>query len=199
LQKKLSEKHKEKELRKTGQNSPLNRKEAYSGFIISFKPLLIAVLLWLITIFIFHLPAIKNEVALFFIGFTLNSALVFGNLLFISVESATYPLITVEGYTMKVVMECTAYNFYIFIIYLSLLSPVSWKKRILTMVIFIAVLFISNNLRLILMGYIGLYYENLFHYIHNYLWDYLFGFIIFLIWVWRFQDNLIGEDLKEKE
>lgn len=186
-------------MRKAKQNPSLNRKEAYSGFIISFKPLLIAVLLWLITIFIFNLPTIKNEVALFFIGFTLNSALVFGNLLLISVESTNYPLITVEGYTMKVVMECTAYNFYIFIIYLSLLSPVSWKKRILTMLIFISILFMSNNLRFILMGFIGLHYEHLFHYIHNYLWDYLFGFIIFMIWVWRFKDNLEGEDLKGEE
>ncbi len=193
----MSKKSADKNIGDRKSNVSFNKKEAYSGFIASFKPLVIAVLLWIITIFILHLPGIKDEVALFFVKFTLNSALIFGKILFISVESTRYPLITVEGYTMKVVMECTAYNFYIFIIYLSLLSPVDWMKRILTMVIFISVLFVANNLRFIIMGFIGLHYEHMFHYIHNYLWDYLFGFFIFLIWIWRFKDNLDGQDAEE--
>ncbi len=190
----MSDKPKEGELGKAKRNIPLNKKEAYSSFIIGFKPLIIAVLLWIVTIFILHLPAIKDEVALFFVKFTLNSALTFGNMLFIAVESNRYPLITIEGYTMKIVMECTAYSFYIFVIYLSLLSPVSFKQRLLTLVIFIVVLFTANNLRFIIMGFIGLHYEHMFHYIHNYLWDYLFGFLIFLIWIWRFKDNMDGDD-----
>jgi len=190
---KLSKKHGEGK-KKPRVDTPLSKQEAYSGFMVGFKPLLIAVLLWIVTIFILHLPALKNDVALFFVSFTLNSSLVFGNILFIPIESHSYPLITVFGYTMKVVMECTAYNFYIFLIYLSLLSPGNWRQRIVTLIIFVAILFVANNLRFIIMGLIGLHYEQFFHYIHNYLWDYLFGFIIFLIWVWRFKDNLGKND-----
>ncbi len=167
--------------------------------MVSFKPLIIAVVLWIITIFILHLPSIKNEVAILFVKFTLYSALVFGDILFMSVESHNYPTITVDGYTMKVVMECTAYNFYIFAIYLSLLSPVSWKQRIITMVIFIAILFFLNNMRFIIMGLVGLHYPHLFNFIHNYLWDFLFGFMIFLIWLWRFNNSLEGIEATRKK
>jgi exosortase/archaeosortase family protein len=85
-------------------------------------------------------------------------------------------------------MECTAYNFYIFVIYLSLLSPVAWKQKLYTLVIFLLAVFIVNNLRFITVGYIGKYSATMFHYVHDYLWNILFGFMVFLIWVWRYKD-----------
>ena len=87
-------------------------------------------------------------------------------------------------------MECTAYNFYIFVIYLSLLSPVKWKQRIITLLIFLGAVFVVNNMRFITMGYIGKHSPHLFHYIHDYLWNILFGFMVFLIWAWRYKDTM---------
>jgi exosortase/archaeosortase family protein len=162
--------------------------------MVQFKPLMIAVLLWIVTLFVLHLPAIKNEAALFFIKFTLHSTLVFGKMLSIPMESPGFPYITVFGYPMKIVMECTAYNFYIFIIYLSLLSPIKWKQRIITLILFIGVLFIFNNLRTIIMGFVGKHSPQLLYYIHDFIWDFMFGFIVFLIWVWRYHVTLGEKD-----
>ncbi len=165
-----------------------------------FKPLIIAVLLWIITIMILHLPGIKNEVHHFFVKFTLGSALGFGKLLFIPINSSSFPYITVSGHTMELVMECTAYNFYIFVIYLSLLSPVKWKQRIITLLIFLGAVFIVNNMRFITMGYIGKHSPHLFHYIHDYLWNILFGFMVFLIWAWRYKNTWdVVKDSKVRE
>ena len=190
----MSSRNKKKEKAKAIQQK-LEKKEAYKKLMVSFKPLIIAVLLWFVSISIIHLPAIKNEVAFFFINFTINSAVSFGKLLFLPVETHNFPNITVSGYTMKVVMECTAYNFYIFVIYLSLLSPVNWKQKIYTLIIFLAAVFIVNNLRFITVGYIGKYWPTMFHYVHDYLWNVLFGFMVFLIWAWRYKNTM---DIDEK-
>ncbi len=150
---------------------------------------LAAVILWLVTDVVLHLPGIKDAVARFFIRFTLNSAVIFGKMLFLPVESTAFPFITVDGYIMQIVMECTAYNFYVFVFYLSLFSPVSWKEKIKTLIIFLLAVFIINNLRFITVGYIGKYSENMFHLVHDYLWNILFGFLVFIIWAWRYNVN----------
>ncbi|NQU33867.1 MAG: archaeosortase/exosortase family protein [Bacteroidetes bacterium] len=185
----MSKKSKIKELKKDTNKEKLAKKAAYSRFLKDFLPLMIAVVLWFVTLSILHLPDIKGEVQHFFTKFTLDSTLLFGKILFIPIESHSFPNITVDGFTMRVVMECTAYNFYIFVIYLSLLSPVSWKQRFVTLAIFLAAVFVVNNMRFIVLGYIGQYSAQLFHYLHDYLWNILFGFMVFLIWAWRYNSS----------
>lgn len=173
---------------KTLQQQKLAKKEAYRQFMRQFLPLVIAVGLWLTISAILHLPAFREQVQEFFVKFTLNSAVSFGKLLFIPVQSFSFPNITVSGYTMEVIMECTAYNFYIFVICLSLLSPVKWSQRLLTLFIFLAAVFVVNSFRFYTMGFIGKHYSHLFHDVHDYLWNILFGFMVFLIWLWRYKD-----------
>jgi len=189
----LSKKHNKHKKDKSKELEKKLKKETNKKLIKQLVPLLVAVLLWFITLMVLHLPSIKNEVGYFFVNFTLNTALMFGKVLFIPMESNTYPFITVDGYTMQIVMECTAYNFYVFVFYLSLLSPVNWKQRLITLAIFIGAVFIVNNLRFITLGYIGNNFGNLFHFIHDYLWNILFGFMVFLIWAWRY--NGVVENL----
>lgn len=188
----MSKKHKEKEKAKVTKLKILTKKEANIKFLKQFMPLMIAVVLWFITLSILHLPSIKDQVAYFLIKFTLDSALGFGNLLFIPIESHSFPNISVSGYNMQIVVECTAYNFYIFVIYLSLLSPVKWKQRIITLLIFLSAVFVVNNMRFFTMGFIGMDFPHLFHYIHDYLWNILFGFMVFLIWAWRYKDTSVN-------
>lgn len=163
------------------------RKAALKKLRKHFLPLMIAIALWLIAIIIIHLPGIKQAAFEFFVGFTLESSVAMGKLFFLPVESHSFPYITVDGYTMKVVMECTAYNFYIFVIFLSLLSPVSWKNRLITLGVFLAAVFVVNNLRFYVMGFIGKNNPEWFDYTHDYLWNILFGLMVFLIWVWRYK------------
>jgi len=183
----VSQKSKKQQL-KTKQHEKVAKKEAFRQFMKQFLPLLIAVVLWVIINTILHLPAFRAAVQEFFIKFTLNSAVWFGKLIFLPVSSPVFPKITVAGYTMEVIMECTAYNFYIFVVCLSLLSPVKLKHRLLTLLIFLTAVFVVNNFRFYTMGYIGKHYTHLFHNIHDYLWNILFGFLVFLIWLWRYRD-----------
>lgn len=143
--------------------------------------------MWTITMGILHLPAIREDFFSFFIRFTVDSVVLLGKITFLPIESNDYPYLSVGGYPMVVIMECTAYNFYIFVIFLSLFSPVKWKHRLTTLAIFIPSVFLLNSLRFITMGFIGRYFPQQFDNIHDYLWNILFGFLVFLIWAWRYQ------------
>jgi len=186
----MSRKNKTKEEIKTAKAESITKKEDYRKLIKQFLPLIIAVVLWFITISILHIPSIKDNIAYSLIKFTFDSAIGFGELLFIPIKSEGFPNISVSGYTMQIVVECTAYNFYVFVFFLGLLSPVSIKQRLLTMVIFLGFVFIINNIRFFTMGVIGNNFPDQFHYIHDYLWNILFGFLVFLIWAWRYKDPL---------
>jgi len=184
---------KKKKASQTPQQDSQSKQLATKHFIKQFIPLIAAVSLWVVSSSILHLPAIKNEVATFFINFTLQSSLLFGKVFFIPVTSPSFPFLTIGGYTMEVVMECTAYNFYLFVIFLSLFSPVKWKQRLLTLLIFLLAVFVVNNLRFITVGYIGSYSQKMFHLVHDYLWNILFGFLVFLIWAWRYNNSIEPE------
>jgi len=175
-------------------NNKAEKALAKKRFVKQFVPLIIAVLLWLLTSTLLHLPSIKNQVGTFFINFTLSSSLLFSKIFFIPVSSPAFPFLTINNYTMKVVMECTAYNFYIFVFFLSLLSPVNRKQKFITLFIFLVAVFIVNNLRFITVGLIGSYSEDIFHLVHDYLWNILFGLLVFFIWAWRYNKTFKFDD-----
>ena len=190
----MSKKQQLRKAEKARQNEDMAKRKARQSFRKQFIPLMAAVALWIVTSMILHLPSIKDEVGAFFINFTIDSSVLLGKIFFIPISSPSFPHLTVGGYHMQVVMECTAYNFYIFVFFLSLLSPVSWKQRLLTLLIFLVAVFVVNNLRFITVGYIGAYSENLFHLVHDYLWNILFGFLVFLIWAWRYNKTADSAD-----
>lgn len=161
------------------------KKEARRALFRHFRPLVFAIAAWGLVMLILHLPAIHYPVIAFFVKFTVKSAIIFGKIFFIPIQSPDFPLLTVAGFPMAVIMECTAYNFYIFAFFLSVFSPGSWKRRLVTLGIFWILIFIINNLRFVTMGYVGKYYPAILDQLHDYIWNILFGFFVFLIWLWR--------------
>lgn len=149
------------------------------------KPILLTFLVWFAATVIIHIPAIGDRIAPFFVSFTAYSTYFFGKILFLPVELQTIPYITVNGFTMEVVMECTAYNFYLIVIILTLFSRWSMKHKLVSLGYFLITVFVMNKLRFIIMGYVGSVAAIHFDAIHDYLWNIIFGFLVFGIWVWR--------------
>ena len=87
----------------------------------------------------------------------------------------------------KVVMECTGYNFYILVLAISIFSRWQFKHRVFSAVVMLFSVFLLNFTRFITMGYIGSRWPSLFDSIHDYLWNILFGFMVFAIWLWMEQ------------
>lgn len=162
------------------------RKEA----IDSLKPLFYSFALWGVLMGIIYIPAIHNAVMDVFINFVVKSTVLMGHILFLPVESSESPFIAVAGYNMKVIFECTAYNFYLFAIALVAFARWTWKDKLINFGIFILSIFVLNAFRFIVMGYVGKFWPNLFHQIHDFVWTIIFGLVVFILYIWRNDKSL---------
>ena len=149
------------------------------------KPLLFSFALWGLLMGMVHIPVIHDYLQAFFIEFVVNSTVFIGSLLFFPVESHASPIINVAGFQMRVIFECTAYNFYLFAFSLALFGKWTFKDKLINLLIFIASIFILNVFRFIIMGYIGKYFPQAFHQIHDYVWTVVFGLAVFILYIWR--------------
>lgn len=162
------------------------RKEA----IDSLKPLFYSFALWGALMGIIYIPAIHDSVINLFVNFVVNSTVFIGSILFLPVESSGSPFITVANYNMRVIFECTAYNFYLFAIALAVFARWNIKDKIINFLIFIVSIFILNTFRFIVMGYVGKLWPDLFHQIHDYVWTIIFGLVVFILYIWRNDKSL---------
>ncbi len=179
MKRKIKEKRKQKMLQK--QQKMDRRRE----LMHQLKPLLLTFVVWFGLKAIVGIPAIGYAVSAFFVNFTTYAAYWFGRVLFLPVELIRVPFIAVNGFYMEVIMECTAYNFYLFVIVLTIFARWPLKHKFISLGLFFLAIFVMNNLRFITMGYVGSYWPGLFDTIHDYLWSIIFGFLVFGIWAWR--------------
>ncbi len=173
-----------KEIKKQRLTKQQQKKRAQQ-LIKHMAPLFWAFITWFLLISLVHSPWLREPVRLFFVDFTTRAAYLFGKVLFIPVEMYAVPFLSVKGFNMQVVMECTAYNFYLFALVLTIFARWTIKHKLISFAIFLVVIFILNNLRFITMGYLGSYRPDLFDAVHDYVWNILFGFMVFGIWAWR--------------
>jgi exosortase/archaeosortase family protein len=177
----------------SGPKKPLFSKE----LLIKLLPLIKAFALWFVLVMIVHIPGLKDGFRNMFVGFTTSSTYIIGKMLFLPIEKPGFSAITIDGFAMEIIVECTAYNFYLFAIALALFANWSVKHKLINLGIFLAVIFLTNILRFFAMGYIGRYYPQMFDTTHDYVWNILFGFMIFGVWAWR--DKLNNPDFQPKE
>jgi len=157
------------------------------------KPLLYSFVLWAVLMGVVYIPAIHAASMSFFVDFVVASTIGVGKLLFLPVETSGSPLIAVAGYQMRVIFECTAYNFYLFAIALVVFGKWSMKDKVFNLLIFLLSIFLLNSFRFIIMGYVGKYFPNIFHQVHDYVWTIVFGLVVFLLYIWRNDKSLIED------
>lgn len=152
---------------------------------------------WFLLVIIVHIPGIKESFRNIFVGFTTNSTYLMAKIFFIPIQKTGFATITINGFAMEIIVECTAYNFYLFGLALALFANWSWRHKLLNLLIFFGIIFITNILRFFAMGFVGRHYPELFDTTHDYVWNILFGFMIFGVWAWR--DKVNNPDFKPKE
>ncbi len=182
-----------KSSKKDGPGKPFFSKE----LLIKLLPLIKAFAFWFLLVMIVHIPGIKEAFRQMIVGFTTSSTVLMGKVLFIPIQRMGFANITVNNFAMEIIVECTAYNFYLFALALTLFAKWSWKHKLLNLLIFFVIIFLMNNLRFFAMGYVGHYYPQLFDTTHDYVWNILFGFMIFAVWAWR--DKANNPDFRPKE
>lgn len=175
----------EKTARREQKKSRQIKKQRRQELIHRLKPLIFALLLWVALSAIIELPPFKEKVYSFFLHFTTHAAYWFSRLIFMPLEMPEVPFLSARGFRMQVVMECTAYNFYLFATSLVIFARWPLRHKFTSLGIFLLAIFILNNLRFVTMGYLGSYYPELFDPVHDIVWDVLFGFAVFGLWAWR--------------
>ncbi len=170
--------------RKKHQKDKLPAHQSKEAYIQKFKPLLFAFISWFILLALLHLPGIKDFVRYVMVSFTHSSAIVMGKLMFLPVADKGYPVMDFAGFSMQVILECTAYNFYLFVLMITVFAPWTLRQKLINLAVFAGVIYITNNLRFLIMGAIGRYYPAMFDNIHDYLWNILFAILVFMIFLW---------------
>ncbi len=170
---------KRKRIRKSKEQEQKNRKE----FMQLIRPLLYSMVLWFVLLSILHIPFIKDYLREIMVGFTHYSAVLIGKFLFLPLHDPGYPIIRYADFSMKVILECTAYNFYLFVFALYLFARWPLKNRLVAFAISVAIIFLLNSSRFLIMGAIGSSWPHLFDKVHDYFWNILFGLIVFLIYI----------------
>ncbi len=155
--------------------------------IQQIKPLLYALALWLFLMMIAHIADHYWYISKGMINFVVKSTILIGSGLGFDVAETISPSLQVAGFDMQVIFECTAYNFYLFVIALVLFAPWTWQDKLINFVIFIVSIFLLNTSRFIIMGYIGKIFPSLFHQIHDYVWTILFALLTAGLYMWRNQ------------
>lgn len=161
------------------------QKPELRDYLKKLMPLIKAFSLWFILVIIVQLPGIKEAFRDFIVGATTTSTVILGKVLFIPIERTGFAGIRVNDFSMQIIVECTAYNFYLFAFALAIFAEWKWKHKLINFLIFFALIFFVNNLRFFAMGFVGRHYPELFDTTHDYVWNILFGFLIFGIWAWR--------------
>lgn len=169
-----------KELREKAKQRDKLRRE----YLKRIKPLLFSFSGWFLLLAMIHLPGIKDVIRHFMVNFTHKSVIATGKLLQLPVSDGGFPALNFSGFGMEVILECTAYNFYIFILMISIFMPWSIKNKAINFVIMTGVIFIANKMRFLIMGAIGNYSTNVFYNIHDYFWNILFALLVFIIILW---------------
>ncbi|OYT15159.1 MAG: hypothetical protein B7C24_14495 [Bacteroidetes bacterium 4572_77] len=187
---KQEHKKQQKKLEAIAKAEKAKKREALNAL----KPLLYAFALWGLLMAIVYIPSIHEVLMSFFVDFVVKSTVILGNLMFFPVESSSSPYISVAGYNMKVIFECTAYNFYLFAFALSVFGRWSLKDKAINFLIFLVSIFVLNAFRFIIMGYVGKYFPDLFHQIHDYVWTIAFGMMVFLLYIWRNDKSNLQND-----
>jgi len=187
---KIKDKKEEKKKKAAEKAEQARKKEALERL----KPLLFSFALWGAFMAIIYIPFIHHAIMDFFVGFVVKSTVAIGGMLFLPVSSAADNLISVAGYQMKVIFECTAYNFYLFALALVVFGKWTIKDKIINFFIFIFSIFFLNAFRFIIMGYVGKFFPSVFHQVHDYVWTIVFGLVVFILYIWRNDKSLIEND-----
>ena len=95
-------------------------------------------------------------------------------------------ILTVNGFAMQVINECTALNYVIILSTAMLLfARHSIRYRLVGVLIAVPTIILVNAFRLVISGICGSVSRRLFDIVHEYLWVALFALLIFAMWkVW---------------
>jgi len=91
--------------------------------------------------------------------------------------------LTIKDFTIQLVPACIAGSAYYLLLILNLSTPLSLKKRFLSLIFSSSTLLIINIIRILFFSFLLLNFLSLFNFLHLIFWYFLSGIFVFLIWL----------------
>jgi exosortase/archaeosortase family protein len=173
---------KEKKVEKTLKSASEEKKKQDIDIkkIVLF-PLIKTFVLWLILLTLVHFFAeFLGPVLIHFTGYTVMG---FSKILFIPAYTVDYKVLDIFSFPIHIVVECTAYNYYLFILSLVIFAKWNIRDKIINFFILFFSIMLANILRFIILALVGRYYINFFNLMHDYFWNVLFAILTLAIWL----------------
>jgi archaeosortase B (VPXXXP-CTERM-specific) len=115
-------------------------------------------------------------------AFTARSIQITASLIGLEASTASTSL-TVKGFSIKVIVECTGL-FAAFVLLACVLAyPTSFAKKIIGMSAGIIVIYFLNIIRMLFLIFIGIWAPKYFDFVHVYLWEGVFIIVVVLLWM----------------
>jgi len=91
-------------------------------------------------------------------------------------------LIALNGASLKIIYECTAYSYYLFIFAIVLFSPWKWHQKLWGGATLFVLTTLLNALRFFSVAWIIRKHPDQLDIFHDYVWNILFAVIVFLMY-----------------
>ena len=100
-------------------------------------------------------------------------------------DSASYggQICTFQGFTVKIIDECTGVMEMVIYSAAVIAYPTSWRKKLLGIAYGIPAIYAFNVIRIILLLVVGAYSRPIFEFMHLYFWQATLIIIIATIWI----------------
>jgi len=181
---------KRKHLSKSEQRS-IDRKELFKHLL----PLAKSFGVWIILVTIVAVDYTNHRwFSMFFVHVTTDLSIFLSKLFFIPVKflggdpstmsssDANYGLLLIDGYPLKISIECSAYHAYFALISLILFSSWKLKDKLIYGIVILIILALLNSFRIVLLGVIGEMFPSMFDVTHDYIWNILLVIILWGLW-----------------
>lgn len=97
--------------------------------------------------------------------------------------SSSGDIITVNGFAMRIISQCTAVDYVVILAAAMLLyTRHSLAYRLTGVAVAIPLILLANAGRLLMTGMVGAYSRSAFQFIHDYLWVVGFALLVFALW-----------------
>jgi len=104
--------------------------------------------------------------------------------------------VLIAKFMMLVELECTGYYAFLSIFCLLLFASWNIKEKLIRGAIMFLVLLVVNNIRIILLGWVGHRFLNAFNSIHDYVWNILLVAICLAMWLYFDKSTVKAQTIK---
>jgi archaeosortase B (VPXXXP-CTERM-specific) len=140
---------------------------------------------WLLLYFVLHWKVSHDYIAVYLPIFMAKS--VAGLLRFFGMNAqANSFYVELPGFGFRIIYQCAGIFGMMIFASAVIAFPSTFKEKLLGMAMGIPGLYVINTIRMSVLGIIGIYWNDLFHFFHEWMWQGIFIIFVIVFWlIWK--------------